>query len=132
MGSAGVMQGKMGAKMLGSIITAGVLLLFATAVSTTYAGTEPELRNNVKEEPNCFLCQIIVVSVEMAIISNNVTMDHIVESLGYVCDTLGPEESNIVTSCHEMIEEYLEMIIDMIVVQFFQPYDVCTALQVCP
>merc|ERR1712179_726850 len=70
----------MGAKMLGSIITAGVLLLFATAVSTTYAGTEPELRNNVKEEPNCFLCQIIVVSVEMAIISNNVTMDHIVES----------------------------------------------------
>merc|ERR1712215_584805 len=114
MGSAGMRQGKMGAKMLGSIITAGVLLLFATAVSTTYAGTEPELRNNVKEEPNCFLCQIIV------------------ESLGYVCDTLGEEDSSIVSSCHAMVEEYLEIIIDMIVVQLMQPFEVCSTLNICP
>ena len=30
------------------------------------------------------------------------------------------------------IEEYLEQIIDMIVVQFFQPYDVCAYLKLCP
>ena len=74
----------------------------------------------------------MVVTVEMAIIADNVTMDHIVESVGYVCDTLGPEDSNIVTSCHEIVVEYLEQIIDMIVVQFFQPYDVCTTLNICP
>ena len=93
---------------------------------------QQEMRNNEKEEPNCFLCQIVVVSVEMAIISNNVTMDHIVESVGYVCDTLGEEDSSIVASCHAMVEEYLEIIIDMIVVQLMQPFEVCSTLNICP
>jgi hypothetical protein len=93
---------------------------------------QPTLQEKVGEEPNCFLCQIVVVSVEMAIIGDNVTMDHIVESVGYVCDTLGAEDSNIVSSCHDLVEEYLETIIDMIVVQFFQPFDVCTTLNMCP
>ena len=93
---------------------------------------QPTLQEKVGEEPNCFLCQIVVVSVEMAIIGDNVTMEHIVESVGYVCDTLGDEDSNIVSSCHDLVEEYLETIIDMIVVQFFQPFDVCTTLNMCP
>ena len=74
-----------------------------------------------------------------------------------MCDTLGEEGSNIVWQCHlfvslqsshsgtfdsccliwfafvlSQIEQYLEEIIDMIVVQFFQPYDVCAYLQLCP
>merc|ERR1711982_221228 len=117
MGSAGVKQDKMDAKMLG-LFSAGMLLVLAAGFSTTYATPEQEMRNNEKEEPNCFLCQIVVVSVEMAIISNNVTMDHIVESVGYVCDTL--------------VEEDLEIIIDMIVVQLMQPFEVCSTLNICP
>merc|ERR1712013_846692 len=130
MGSARVKQDKM-EKMLG-LFSAGMLLVLSAGFSTTYATPEHEMRNNEKEEPNCFLCQIVVVSVEMAIISNNVTMDHIVESVGYVCDTLGEEDSSIVASCHAMVEEYLEIIIDMIVVQLMQPFEVCSTLNICP
>ena len=84
------------------------------------------------EEPNCFLCQIIVVTVEMAILGDNVTMDHIVESVGYLCDTLGEEGSGIVAACHSLVQEYLEIIIDLIVVQLMQPFEVCNALNICP
>merc|ERR1719308_53134 len=120
----------MDARMLG-LFSAGMLLVLAAGFSTTYAASQ-EMRNIEKEEPNCFLCQIVVVSVEMAIISNNVTMDHIVESVGYVCDTLGEEDSSIVASCHAMVEEYLEIIIDMTVVQLMQPFEVCSTLNIWP
>merc|ERR1712228_938835 len=73
-----------------------------------------------------------VVSVEVSIIGNNVTMDGIVETASSMCDGLGAEDSGIVQQCHNLIEEYLEQIIDMIVVQFFQPYDVCAYLKLCP
>merc|ERR1712154_529593 len=122
-------------KMLGKVLglgAAGTLLVLAIGLTTTHGHAQPVVRDNVEEEPNCFLCQIVVVTVEMAIISDNVTMDHIVESVGYVCDTLGEEGSGIVASCHALVEEYLEIIIDMIVVQLMQPFEVCRTLNICP
>jgi len=84
------------------------------------------------EEPYCFICQIIVVTVEMQIIGNNATMNEIVEAVSSVCDALGGPDSEIVKTCHNLVETYLEQIIDMITVNFFQPYDVCVKLQACP
>merc|ERR1719334_2271603 len=88
--------------------------------------------NGKPQEPACFLCQLLVVTVEMSVLANNVSMEYIVHSAEKACDVLGEEGSTIVEKCHVWIETYLEQIIDMIVVQFFQPYDVCTSLNLCP
>ena len=84
------------------------------------------------KEPDCFICQLVVVTVEMLILSDNVTMDHIVQSLGYACDSLGYEDDGLVIACHDFVDEWLEVIIDMLVVQLMQPVMVCDALNICP
>jgi len=94
--------------------------------------TKPSPGVDTGKEPDCFICQLLVVSVEVSILANNETMEHIVENAAHMCDSLGDQDSNIVEQCHRLIEMYLEKIIDMIVVQFFQPYDVCTTLNQCP
>ena len=49
-----------------------------------------------------------------------------------VCDSLGSPDSEVVKTCHNLVETYLEQIIDLIAVQFFQPYDVCVKIEFCP
>ena len=68
----------------------------------------------------------------MGLLSDNVTMDHIVESLGYACDTLGQEDAGLVQACHDFVDEWLEIIIDLIVVNIMQPFMVCDTLNICP
>jgi len=108
------------------------LLASLMMLSQAFALVEGKPAEKVDKEPDCFICQLLVVSVEISIIGNNATMDGIVETASSMCDGLGAEDSGIVQQCHNLIEEYLEQIIDMIVVQFFQPYDVCAYLKLCP
>merc|ERR1711953_607545 len=112
----------------GSCLVLASLMMLSQAFTTV----EGKPAEKADKEPDCFICQLLVVSVEVSIIGNNVTMDVIVETASSMCDGLGAEDSGIVQQCHNLIEEYLEQIIDMIVVQFFQPYDVCAYLKLCP
>merc|ERR1719336_1275926 len=108
-----------------------VLFVFICSQASGFM-MEKNPEEKVDKEPDCFICQLLVVSVEVSIIGNNATMDGIVQAASSMCDGLGTVDSGIVQQCHELIEEYLEQIIDMIVVQFFQPYDVCAYLNLCP
>merc|ERR1712012_572715 len=114
-----------------------VFLVFILSQASGFVGEEKVVveenpEEKVDKEPDCFICQLLVVLVEVSIIGNNATMDGIVQAASSMCDGLGAADSGIVQQCHELIEEYLEQIIDMIVVQFFQPYDVCAYLNLCP
>ena len=66
------------------------------------------------------------------ILNNNNTMDHIVESLGYACDALGYEDDGLVQACHDFVDEWLEIIIDLLVVNLMQPFMVCENINICP
>lgn len=64
------------------------------------------------------------------ILNNN--MDQIVESLGYVCDALGYEDDGLVQACHDFVDEWLKIIIDLLVVNLMQPFMGCENLNICP
>merc|ERR1712059_29211 len=79
-----------------------VIAVFLTAPSLVEG--KPALNAETREEPYCFICQLLVVSVEMSIIGNNATMEQIVDNAAGACDLLGEEGSNIVQQCHDLIE----------------------------
>merc|ERR1712107_907012 len=62
---------------------------------------EENPQEKVDKEPDCFICQLLVVSVEVSIIRNNATMDGIVQAASSMCDGLGTVGSGIVQQCHE-------------------------------
>ena len=101
-------------------------------ILSSWVQESKELDTKTSKEPDCFICQLVVVTIEMTILGDNVTMDHIVESLGYACDTLGYEDDGLVQACHDFVDEWLEIIIDMLVVNLMQPFMVCENLNICP
>merc|ERR1712059_123233 len=101
-----------------------LLILKLTVVDSLDTGHNEDSYNPVI----CTVCEAVMKALDETLVEPS-NEQAVADFLGQVCKYLGGQ---LETICIEFVGEYTDDIIDMLVAQYLNPDQVCTALSACP
>merc|ERR1711956_114278 len=105
------------------------LLFILFALASTSA--KPRNGKEVKNEVSCTTCKILVHAITnyMTDPANEAALG---DSLRQICSLLFANDPTTFGECDAWIVEYTDDIIELLVNQYLDPEQVCTAIEFCP
>jgi len=81
----------------------------------------------LKDSPTCELCEFAMNELE-EVLSDNSTQEEIKNALESVCNML---PATIRDECNELVNQYEEQILDLLINELKNPKEICTLLSLC-